>query len=141
MIADAGRVVDAGRSLGVPVLMMAYARAAPGESSGDPVAAALAARAAAEIGASIVQTNFAGASDGLRTIVRACPVPVVVAGGPRAPSEEAFLDGLRGMLRAGATGLSVGRQVFQAVDPAAVACRIADTLFGSDPPIAVEAAR
>jgi len=141
MIADAGRVVDAGRSLGAPVLMMAYPLAEPGGPSEDPVAAAHAARAAAEIGASIVQTNFAGGPDGLGTIVRGCPVPVVVAGGPRAPAENAFLEGLRGMLGAGAAGISVGRQVFQALDPAAAARRIADILFGSAPPIAVEAVR
>src|SRR3989449_3130251 len=75
MIADAGRVVSLATSLGLPVFLMAHAPADPGESSIDPVAAAHAARAAAELGASIVQTNFAGAPDGLREIVDSCPVP------------------------------------------------------------------
>src|SRR2546426_8108730 len=78
MVAAAGRVVNLATSLGLPALLMAYAPAEPCESSADPVAAAHAARAAAELGASIVQTNFAGAPDGLREIVDSCPVPLVV---------------------------------------------------------------
>ena len=140
MIADAGRVTDAAQSFGVPVLIMAYAPAESGRSSDDAFAAAHAARAAAEIGASIIQTNFAGSADGVRTIIRGCPVPVVMAGGPRTVSEDAFLESLRESVRAGAAGIAVGRQVFQAPDPAAAAHRIAEVVFGSNRPIPLEAA-
>src|SRR5207247_895680 len=86
LVVNAGRVTDAAQSFGVPVLIMAYAPAESGRSSDDAFAAAHAARAAAEIGASIIQTNFAGSADGVRTIIRGCPVPVVMAGGPRTVS-------------------------------------------------------
>jgi len=141
MIADAGRVVNLATSLGLPVFLMAHAPAEPGGSSEDPVAAADAARAAAELGASIVQTNFAGAPDGLREIAHSCPVPLVVAGGPKCSTEDAFLDALREVMCAGAAGISVGRRVFQAIDPPAMAQRIADVVFGSDRPLIIEAAR
>jgi len=131
MIADAGRVTDAAQSFGVPVLIMAYAPAESGRSSDDAFAAAHAARAAAEM----------GSVDGVRTIVRGCPVPVVLAGGPRTVSEDAFLESLRESVRAGAAGIAVGRQVFQAPDPAAAAHRIAEVVFGSNRPIPLEAAR
>jgi len=141
MVMDAGHVVDSTRSFGVPVLMMAYAAAEAGKPSEDAAAAAHAARAAAEIGATFVQTNFVAGADGVRTIVRGCPVPVVVAGGPRTIPENAFLEVLRETLRAGAAGIAVGRQVFQAPDPAVAAHRIADVVFGSDRPVPLEAAR
>jgi DhnA family fructose-bisphosphate aldolase class Ia len=141
MIADAGRVVNMATSLGLPVILMAYAPSDPGGSSVDPVAAGHAARAAAELGASIVQTNFAGSPDGLREIAQSCPVPLVVAGGPQGSTEDAFLDALRETMRAGAAGISVGRRVFQALDPPAVAQRIADVVFGGDRPLIIEAAR
>ena len=140
MIADAGRVVDAATWLGLPVFLMAHAPAEPGGSSMDSVGAAHAARAAAEVGASIVQTNFAGGPDGLRKIARGCPVPVVVAGGPKRSTEEAFLDALREVMSAGAAGISVGRRIFEALDPPATAQRIADVVFGSDRPLIIEAA-
>src|SRR5256884_2122555 len=104
MIADAGRVTDAAQSFGVPVLLMAYAPGESGRSSDDAFAAAHAARAAAEIGASIIQTNFAGSEDGVRTIVRGCPVPVVMAGGPGGGVGGGFLLRLRGVGRAAAAG-------------------------------------
>jgi len=141
MIADAGRVVSQATSLGLPVFLMAHAPADPGESSKDPVAAAHAARAAAELGASIVQTNFAGAPDGLREIAHSCPVPLVVGGGPKGSTEDAYLDALREVMRSGAAGICVGRRVFQALDPPAMAQRIADVVFGSDRPLMIEAAR
>ena len=141
MIADARRVVDLATSLGLPVFLMAHAPAEPGGSSEDSGAAAHVARAAAEVGASIVQTNFAGPPDGLREIAHGCPVPLVVAGGPKCSTEDTFLDALRGMMRAGAAGLSVGRRVFSAADPPATAQRIADVIFGSVRPLIPEAAR
>ncbi len=139
MIADAGRVVDDATSLGIPVLVMADAPANPGESCSNALAAAQSARAAAEIGASLVQTNYSGNARGLLGIVRGCPVPVVVAGGPRTSSEATFLDALRESMRAGAAGVSVGRRIFQAEDPAAIARRIAAIVFEGDRPLVAEA--
>jgi DhnA family fructose-bisphosphate aldolase class Ia len=139
MIADAGRVIDGAKSLGVPVLVMAYTPANPGEFSSDPVGGAHAARTAAEIGAQLVQTNYAGDPLGLRGVVRGCPVPVVVSGGPRSSSEATFLDSLRESMRVGAAGVSVGRRIFQAKDPAAMARRIAAIVFEGKRPLVVEA--
>ena len=141
MIADAGRAVDDANSLGVPVVVSAYTPAKSGAPSIDCAAAALAARAAAEIGASIVQTNYAGDRHGVREIVRGCPAPVVVAGGPRPPSEDAFIEALRATIGAGAAGVCVGRQIFQAVDRAATALRIADAVFEHTRPLVEEAKR
>ncbi len=139
MIADAGRVIDHASSLGIPVLLMAHAPANAGGSCSHALEAAHAARAAAEIGASIVQTNYAGDPRGLRDIVSGCPIPVVVAGGPRSSSEVTFLHALRESMRAGAAGVSVGRRIFQAEDPAAIARRIAAIVFEGKPPLVVEA--
>src|SRR5438445_5728610 len=121
MIADAGRVVNLATSLGLPVFLMAHAPAEPGGSSEDPVVAAHAVRAAAELGRSIVHTHSARAPDGLREIAQSCPVPLVVAGGPKCSTEDAFLDAVREVMRAGAAGISVGRRVFQDLDPPAMA--------------------
>src|SRR3989442_2246861 len=80
MIADAGRVVDAATCLGLPVFLMAHAPAEPGGASMDSVGAAHPPRAAAEAGASIVQTSFAGGTGGLRKMAPGCPGRVGLAG-------------------------------------------------------------
>ncbi|MGD0550202.1 MAG: hypothetical protein ABSA81_06610 [Candidatus Bathyarchaeia archaeon] len=40
-----------------------------------------------------------------------------MSGGPKAPTEVDFLKQVRGALDAGATGLAVGRNVWQSSDP------------------------
>ena len=40
-----------------------------------------------------------------------------MSGGPKAPTEVEFLRQVRGALDAGATGLAVGRNVWQSPDP------------------------
>jgi len=73
---------------------------------------ALAARAAAELGADIVKTVYTGDPDSFRTVTRGCPVPVVVAGGSKT-DERATLTLIAGAMEGGATGISIGRNAFQ----------------------------
>lgn len=76
-----------------------------------------AARAAAELGADIVKTWYTGSSDTFRQVVEACPVPVVIAGGPHAESVAQFLTMVRGAIDGGASGVAVGRNVWGSNNP------------------------
>ena len=131
MLTHAGEMVDDATRLGVPVLVMAYVPAAAGEASSDADATRHAVRAAAEIGASVVQTSYAEDAESLEAIVRGCPVPVLLAGGPRASSPDVWLDAIRAGLGAGAAGVSAGRNLFQHEDPAPFARRIGEIVFGT----------
>jgi fructose-bisphosphate aldolase / 2-amino-3,7-dideoxy-D-threo-hept-6-ulosonate synthase len=135
MVADAGRVIDAGHSLGCPVLAMAYPASEPGGTSDDVQAARHAARVASEIGADLVQTNYAGPREGVSQVVRGCPAPLLLAGGPRSESPQVYLDTMREGIAAGAAGLTVGRNLFQHRDPAAFAARIGEVLAGAAVPL------
>lgn len=101
---------------GMPLLAMMYPR---GEKINqfDPEAVALAARVGAELGADIVKTNFTGSIQSFKRVVEGCPVPVVVAGGPKMDSVEALLKMVRDAMDAGARGVAIGRNIFQAEDP------------------------
>lgn len=138
MLASAGRVADDARALGLPVLVMAYPA---GREGAPPESAVVAhgARAAAEIGASLVQVPFPADPEAFATVPRGCPAPVLLAGGPRAASEETFLRALEAAVAAGAAGVSVGRNLFQHPDPAVFARRIADVIGSAVPRAAVEA--
>ena len=46
-----------------------------------------------------------------------CPVPVVIAGGEKMDSDEDIFKMVEGALKAGAAGLSIGRNAFQHKDP------------------------
>lgn len=79
---------------------------------------ALACRIAAEFGARVVKTYWC---DDFEQVTESCPVPVVIAGGPRTDSEiEVFRFVHDGMQR-GAIGVNLGRNVWQHDHPIAMA--------------------
>ena len=83
----------------------------------DVEVVAHAARAGAELGADIIKTNYTGDPDSFRKVVKGCPVPVVIAGGPKTETDMEFLKMIEGALQAGARGVAIGRNVFQHKDP------------------------
>jgi DhnA family fructose-bisphosphate aldolase class Ia len=50
-------------------------------------------------------------------VVESCPVPVVIAGGPKCKSNDEVLQTTFDAMKAGAAGLSIGRNVFQCESP------------------------
>lgn len=76
----------------------------------------LASRVAAENGAHIVKTYYC---DGFENVVAACPVPIVIAGGKKLPEREA-LELCYMAINDGASGVDMGRNVFQSEAPAAM---------------------
>jgi predicted phospho-2-dehydro-3-deoxyheptonate aldolase len=122
---DAGRVATACAEWGVPLVTMAYPRGPKVTNPHDPALLAHAARLAAELGADAVKVPYSGSTDTFRDVVQGCPVPVLVAGGPRKGSFDAFLADLKGARAAGARGASVGRNVFQHPDPRAAVAAVA----------------
>ena len=83
-----------------------------------------AARVGAELGADVVKTSYTGDPDSFREVVEGCPVPVVIAGGPRTETEAEFLEMVADAIGAGARGVAIGRNVFQHRDPTLITMRI-----------------
>jgi fructose-bisphosphate aldolase/2-amino-3,7-dideoxy-D-threo-hept-6-ulosonate synthase len=106
---------DASR-LGLPVLAMAYARG-PGVDETDPESLGHAVRLAEELGADVVKVKYPGSAEGMGEAVKmAGPTKVVMSGGTMR-DDKAFLRNVADAIDAGATGLAVGRNVFQRDDP------------------------
>jgi fructose-bisphosphate aldolase/2-amino-3,7-dideoxy-D-threo-hept-6-ulosonate synthase len=103
--------------MGIPLLAMMYPRGKKVTNPHDPQMVAHAARVGAELGADIVKTVYTGDIDSFSTVVEGCPVPVVVAGGPKTNTDREFLEMIRGAMDAGARGVAIGRNVFQHPDP------------------------
>jgi DhnA family fructose-bisphosphate aldolase class Ia len=77
-------------------------------------------RMAAENGADIVKTFFTGDRESFKKIIHSCYVPVLVLGGPKTHSDREFLASIRDSLDAGAAGIVIGRNVWQAASPTAM---------------------
>ncbi len=126
MVESLGRVSTACNEWGVPHVAMVYPRGPDVHDPFDPVLVAHAARLGAELGADVVKVPYTGSPDSFRPAVEGAGVPVIVAGGPRRDSLDDLLEALRGARRAGAAGVSVGRNVFQHDDPAAAVAAVAE---------------
>ncbi len=125
MLATLGQVSTQCDRWGMPLLAMMYPRGSKVENEHDAEHVKLAARVGAELGADIIKTNYTGDIDSFTDVIKGCPVPVVVAGGPQMDTEYELLQMVRDSLDAGGRGVAIGRNIFQAKDPTIAVRRIA----------------
>lgn len=125
MLQGLGYVAGKCDEWGIPLLAMMYPRGKKVQSEYDVDVVKHAARIGAELGADIVKTNYTGSPETFKEVVEGCPVPVIIAGGPKMGSEMELLEMIKGSLEAGGRGVAIGRNVFQAEDPTGLVQRIA----------------
>jgi putative autoinducer-2 (AI-2) aldolase len=111
-LANLAELVDDGEACGMPVL--AITAVGKELEKRDARYLALACRVSAELGAHLVKTYYC---DGFSKVVDACPVPIVVAGGPKLDTVEAALTLARGAITEGARGVDMGRNIWQSEHP------------------------
>ncbi len=78
----------------------------------------LCSRIAAELGARVVKTYWC---KNFEKVVQGCPVPVVIAGGPKCETELEVFEFVYDGMQRGAIGVNLGRNVWQSENPVAVA--------------------
>lgn len=125
MLQQLGDVSAKCRDWGMPLLAMMYPRGEKIKSEHDVEVVKLAARVGAEIGVDIVKTNYTGDPDSFKEVTRGCPVPVVIAGGPKMDTDQDILEMVYGAIQAGGAGTSIGRNIFQHKDPTKIVRAIA----------------
>jgi DhnA family fructose-bisphosphate aldolase class Ia len=74
-------------------------------------------RIAAEYGADMVKTFYTGSEDSFRQVISSCPVPVVILGGERMDTDLDLLSVVEGSIRAGGSGVAIGRNIWQHKNP------------------------
>ncbi|MCW4044971.1 MAG: 2-amino-3,7-dideoxy-D-threo-hept-6-ulosonate synthase [Candidatus Bathyarchaeota archaeon] len=117
MLATLGKVAEKCDVYGMPLLAMMYPRGPKISSEHAVDVVAHAARLGAELGADIIKTNYTGDVETFKTVVESCPVPVVIAGGPKCSTTEELLQMANDSVKAGSAGFSIGRNVFQHENP------------------------
>jgi DhnA-type fructose-1,6-bisphosphate aldolase and related enzymes len=108
------KLVDAGNRYGMPVLAVTGVGK---EMTRDARYFSLASRIAAEMGAQFVKTYFV--EEGFEKVTASCPVPIVIAGGKKLPEHEA-LEMCWRAIDQGASGVDMGRNIFQSSAPRAM---------------------
>src|SRR5579864_5758131 len=110
-----GALVSEGQEYGMPVL--AVTAVGKELEKRDARYLALCCRIAAEAGAHVVKTYYC---DGFDKVVEGCPVPLVVAGGPKLDTEIDVFELTSRALRQGAAGVDMGRNIWQHPAPVAM---------------------
>jgi len=78
---------------------------------------ALVARVSAELGARVVKTYYC--KENFEKVVEGCPVPIVIAGGPKTETQLEVFEFVYDGLQKGAIGVNLGRNIWQTEHPVA----------------------
>ncbi len=110
-----GNLVNEGEEYGIPVL--AVTAVGKELEKRDARYLGLACRIAAEFGAHVVKTYYC---ENFEKVVTSCPVPVIIAGGPKLATELDVFNLTHDALQAGAAGVDMGRNIWQNDNPVAM---------------------
>jgi putative autoinducer-2 (AI-2) aldolase len=105
-------MVTEGQSVGMPVL--AVTAVGKELEKRDARYLALSCRIAAELGAHVVKTYYC---DNFTKVVEGCPVPLVIAGGPKLETEMDAFKMTYSAIHEGAVGVDMGRNIWQNDNP------------------------
>ena len=115
------RLVNECEDYGIPV--MAVTAVGRELEKRDARYLALSCRIAAELGARVVKTYWC--KEDFDKVVCGCPVPVVIAGGPKCEHDTEVLEFVYDGMQKGAIGINLGRNVWQSPHPVAMAKALA----------------
>jgi len=110
-----GELVNVCEDYGIPV--MAVTAVGKELEKRDARYLSLCCRIAAEFGAKVVKTYWC---ENLDKVVNGCPVPIVMAGGPKCDTELEVFEFVHDGMQKGAIGLNLGRNVWQHDHPVAM---------------------
>ena len=108
------RMVDMGNRYGIPTLAVT---AVGTDMARDARYFRLATRICAELGAHYVKSYYI--EEGFETVTSSCPVPIVMAGGKKIPELDALTMAYNA-IQQGASGVDMGRNIFQSDSPVAM---------------------
>jgi putative autoinducer-2 (AI-2) aldolase len=107
-LAALSELVNEGQRYGMPVL--AVTAVGKELEKRDARYLGLCCRIAFELGAQVVKTYYC---DDFGKVVKSCPVPLVIAGGPKLKTELDALKLAHNAIREGAKGVDMGRNIWQ----------------------------
>ena len=110
-LVNLGHLVNDAEEFGIPVL--AVTAVGKELKKRDTRYLSLSCRIAAEFGAHMVKTYYC---ENFEKVVNTCPVPVIIAGGPKLEERQA-LELTYNAIKSGASGVDMGRNIWQSKYP------------------------
>ncbi|MEK7521198.1 MAG: aldolase [Patescibacteria group bacterium] len=133
MIAEFSEIEREAHEKGLIVIGWMYPRGKHIQSDTDPEILAYAARLGLELNCDAVKIKYTGDAESYKRIVGvAGETKVFVVGGPKTEKVEDLYETTKEILEAGAVGLAIGRNVWQASEPLNVAEQLAELVYGKE---------
>jgi len=130
MFEDFGRIQEQAHKLKMAAIAWIYPRGSAVENESSSEMTAYAARVGLELGADMIKIKYSGSEQTFKKAVESAgKTKVVLSGGPKVEDEE-ILKIIESVMKTGATGIAVGRNVFQHQDPLAITEKIKKIIFG-----------
>ncbi len=114
-LTNLAKLIDEGQKYGIPVL--AVTAVGKELEKRDARYLSLSCRIAAELGVQMVKTYYC---EDFEKVVQSCPVPIVIAGGPKLKNEFDALKMAYEAVAQGAKGVDMGRNIWQSPWPVAM---------------------
>ncbi len=122
------KMVDIGTRYGIPTLAVT---AVGKDMARDARYFRLATRICAELGAHYIKTYYVKTE--FETVCASCPVPIVMAGGKKIPELDALTMAYNAVQQ-GASGVDMGRNIFQSDSPIAMLQAVAAVVHQNETP-------
>ena len=130
MLQEFGRISKEAHENGLPAISWVYPRGESIKNDIAPEIISYAARIGLELGADAVKIKYTGDPKTFSWAVKSAgKAHVYMSGGPKTPTDEDFLRQISGVMEAGATGLAVGRNIWQHPEPLKLAEKLKQVIF------------
>ncbi|MDZ7730848.1 MAG: aldolase [Natrialbaceae archaeon] len=120
------------REYDLPVVMWSYPRGQGLKNDTKPGVISYATRIALEIGADVAKVKYPGSEDAMAYACQAAGDMKVVMSGGSKTSDRAFLSTVESAVGAGASGLAVGRNIWQREDPTAILDALEQVIYNGE---------
>jgi putative autoinducer-2 (AI-2) aldolase len=125
-IGNLSKVANEGNRYGIPTLAVTGVGK---ELTRDARYLGLATRISAEMGAHLVKTYYCERD--FERVAAGCPVPLIIAGGKKLPEPDALEMAYRA-IQEGASGVDMGRNIFQCEEPVAMIQAVRAVVHGNE---------
>jgi len=129
MLQEFERIEEEAHKIGLPVIAWVYPRGEGTKGKSEDELMEYAARVALEIGADVAKIKYSGNQKSLRkALLAAGRCKLVIAGGGKT-NNNFFLKMTKEVMDAGATGVAVGRNIWQNENPIEISLKVRSIVF------------
>lgn len=129
IFSEFGKVVETAHDYGVPVIAWMYPRGKAVKDDLTNEVTAYSARIGLELGADFIKLKYNHDPEGFKWVVRNAGRAKVLAAGGSKLTSQAFLQQTKEVLAAGATGMAIGRNIWQSTKPFSLTHALREIMF------------